>query len=66
MNSVLQVLWSFPELDARYLAQYRSVFETAPRVVPDDLLTQVTILGVLPLCRTRDLCHGFEGRPWVL
>ncbi|KAL6782136.1 hypothetical protein ACKKBF_B10800 [Auxenochlorella protothecoides x Auxenochlorella symbiontica] len=55
VNSVLQVLWSFPELDARYLAQYRSVFETAPRVVPDDLLTQWVKLG-------RALVHGLTPK----
>lgn len=41
MNSTLQALWTLPELEKRYLAQAIKTFETAPRDVPEDTLSQV-------------------------
>ena len=56
MNSVLQLLWSVPQLETRYLTDFQTIFQTAPRVVPDDVLSQVGVTrqegGVAPRVQT--------------
>lgn len=43
MNSVLQVLWSVPEVQQRFLPVAGAVFASAPVNPADDFLTQVRV-----------------------
>ncbi|KAJ9512241.1 hypothetical protein QJQ45_012796 [Haematococcus lacustris] len=53
MNSVLQVLWSLPEVWARYLQPAPALFDSAPADPATDLACQMAKLGVaLQLGRT--------------
>mmetsp|Transcript_62 Transcript_62/g.92 ORF Transcript_62/g.92 Transcript_62/m.92 type:complete len:885 (-) Transcript_62:589-3243(-) len=46
MNSVLQVLWSLPELRRRYVDAADSIFRSAPPEAAQDLPTQLAKVGV--------------------
>ena len=46
INSIVQVLYSLPEMHGRYLNNATALFESAPKVPQDDLLTQLARLGV--------------------
>ncbi|PSC74028.1 ubiquitin carboxyl-terminal hydrolase 5 isoform X1 [Micractinium conductrix] len=46
MNSVLQVLWTLPELRQRYVDAAQDIFKSAPRDVADDFPAQFAKVGV--------------------
>lgn len=41
MNSVLQLLWTLPEFQAKYVDGAPKIFEEAPQDLGNDFLTQV-------------------------
>ena len=41
MNSVLQLLWTLPELQQQYVAIADNIFRSAPSDISQDFLTQV-------------------------
>lgn len=50
MNSVLQVLWTLPQLRARYSGRADALFRSAPSNPVDDFLSQVC---AQPCAKTR-------------
>lgn len=46
MNSVLQVLWTLPEISERFVHRAEEIFKGAPRDYSQDVLTQFTKVGV--------------------
>eukprot|EP01026_Neomeris_dumetosa_P037322 TRINITY_DN3020_c0_g1_i1.p1 TRINITY_DN3020_c0_g1~~TRINITY_DN3020_c0_g1_i1.p1 ORF type:complete len:892 (-),score=138.68 TRINITY_DN3020_c0_g1_i1:1653-3944(-) len=46
MNSVLQVLWSLPELKEKYLADTNQIFSQAPKDAMNDFPSQMAKVGV--------------------
>lgn len=56
MNSVLQLLWTLPALQARYVWAADDIFQSAPAQPADDLLVQMAKVGVA-------LSQGRTGQP---
>lgn len=46
MNSVLQVLWTMPELHEKYLPIAEAIYKSAPPTLANDFLTQFAKVGV--------------------
>ncbi len=54
MNSVLQMLWTLPQLKQRYASTAQAIFETAPPDPTSDFATQVRSL-LVSLCERSEL-----------
>lgn len=46
MNSVLQILWTIPEFQERYINSAENIFQGAPSDLSQDFLTQFAKVGV--------------------
>ena len=46
MNSVLQVLWTMPELRQQYVPLAEAIYKSAPPTLANDFLTQVRAIVV--------------------
>ena len=60
MNSVLQVLWTLPQLKERYASRAESIFNSAPEDPTSDFATQVQHLNTFldPLKQRHLTGHG--------
>ena len=56
MNSVLQMLWTLPEVQQRYASAANSIFLSAPADPTADLPTQVSC----PTCRKCSTRYGLS------
>lgn len=64
MNSVLQVLWSVPQIAGQYLSAADAIFKSAPPTLANDLLAQVckpllTVYFALQVLLLIYLCYLF-------
>ena len=48
MNSVVQLLWTAPELCEQYLPVAEAIYRSAPPTLANDFLTQVSFVHSVP------------------